>query len=209
MKKTLIAVAVASAAFAAHADGFYLGAGVGFTKVANELSTFNSGMVAAVGGSIASTQETSVRNLRLVGGYKVNENLAIEAGYVNSSKWDLNFSGVSGGSVAYSGNGNISFSGVDVAAVVRPSVASGYNNFFAVAGVHNYKAKVGVAFTVSSTAYTSNTSQSGTGTMFGAGYDWKIDKDLDMRVQVTRLNKLAGESGSNATNYAVGLIKHF
>lgn len=209
MKKTFIAVAVASVAFAAQAEGFYIGAGVGYSKVPNELSKFNSEMVGALGGSISSTQDTSLTNLRLVGGYKINENLAIEAGYVNSSKWNLNFSGVSGGSVAYSGNGNVSFSGFDIAAVLRPSINTGYNNFFAVAGLHNYKAKVGVTFAVSGTNYANNTSTSGTGTMFGAGYDWKIDKDLDLRIQVTRLNKLAGESGSDTTNYGVGLIKHF
>lgn len=211
MKKTLIAIAVATTAFAAQAQsqGFYLGAGVGFNKVDNELSTFNAGMVSALGGSIASTQETSVQNLRLVGGYKVNENVAVELGYINTSKWDLNFSGRSGGNVAYSGNGNISFSGFDVAAVLRPSVASGYNNFFATVGVHSYKAKVGVSFAVNGTNYANTESESGTGAMFGAGYDWKIDKDLDVRFAVTRINKLAGQSGSNTTNYGIGLIKHF
>jgi OOP family OmpA-OmpF porin len=209
MKKTLTAVALTAAAFASQAQGFYVGAGVGFSKVDNELDKFNSGMVAAVGGSIASTQDTSVRNLRLLGGYKVNENLAVELGYLNSSKLDLNFSGTSGGSVAYSGNGNISFSGFDVSAVLRPSIASGYNNFFATVGVHNYKAKVGVNFAVGSTNIATTQSQSGTGVMFGAGYDWKIDKDIDLRLAVTRVNKLAGESGNSITNYGVGLIKHF
>ena len=209
MKKILTAAAIATTAFAAQAQGFYLGAGVGFNKVDNELNKFNTEMVSVLGGSIASTQETSVRNLRLVGGYKVNENVAVELGYINTSKWDLNFSGTTGRSVAYSGNGNVSFSGFDISAVLRPSVASGYNNFFATVGVHNYKAKVGVNFAVSGTNYASTESQSGTGVMFGAGYDWKIDKDLDLRVSVTRINKLAGESGSNTTNYGVGLIKHF
>lgn len=209
MKKTITALALVTAAFAAQAEGFYMGAGVGFNKVDNGLNDFNTAMVNAVGGSIVSTQETSVQNLRLLGGYKVNENFAVEVGYVNSSKWDLNFSGTSGGSVAYSGNGNVSFSGVDVSAVLRPSVASGYNNFFATIGVHNYKAKVGVSFTVSGTAYTSNTSESGTGTLFGVGYDMNIDKGMDLRFAVTRLNKLAGQSDSNTTNYGVGLIKHF
>jgi len=211
MKKTLIAIAITAAAFGAQAQaqGFYLGAGVGFNKVDNELSTFNAGMVSALGGSISSTQETSVRNLRLVGGYKVNESVAFEVGYINTSKWDLNFTGRSGGNVAYSGNGNVSFSGFDVAAVLRPSVASGYNNFFANVGVHSYKAKVGVGFTVGSTNISSSESESGTGTMFGAGYDWKVDKDLAVRFAITRINKIAGESGSNTTNYGVGLIKHF
>lgn len=209
MKKTIIALALVTAAFAAQAEGFYMGAGVGFSKVDNGLNDFNTDMVTLLGGSIASTQETSVQNLRLLGGYKVNENFAVEVGYVNSSKWDMSFSGTSGGSVSYSGNGNFSFSGVDVSAVLRPSIASGYNNFFAAVGVHSYKVKLGLGFNVGGTAYTSNTSESGTGTLFGVGYDMNIDKGMDLRFAVTRLNKLAGQSGSNTTNYGVGLIKHF
>jgi hypothetical protein len=166
-------------------------------------------MVNAVGGSITSTQETSVQNLRILGGYKLNESFALEVGYLNSSKWDLTFSGVSSGNVAYSGNGNISFTGVDVAAVIRPSAQSGYNNFFATFGLHNYKAKIGVTFAVNGTPYVSNTSESGTGTLIGVGYDMPIDKGLDLRLAVTRLNKLGGDSDSNTTNVGIGLIKHF
>jgi OOP family OmpA-OmpF porin len=209
MKKTFVALAFASIGLAAHAEGFYMGAGVGFNKVDNSLSEFNTAMLNAVGGSIVSTQETGVQNLRLLGGYKINENFAVEVGYVNSSKWDLNFSGVSSGNVAYNGNGNISFSGLDVAAVVRPGASSGYNNFFATIGLHNYKAKVGVTFTVNGTPYTTNTSETGTGTLLGIGYDLKIDKGLDLRFTATRLNKLAGDSDSNTTNIGIGLIQHF
>lgn len=209
MKKILTAVAFASAAVAVQAQGFYLGAGLGFNKVTDSLSDFNSGMVDELGGTISSSQDSSVNNLRLVGGYKVNENVAFEVGYINTSKYDLNFSGRSGGNVAYSGNGNLSFSGFDVSAVLRPSIASGYNNFFATVGVHNYKAKMGISFAVNGTNYNSTESFKGTGTMFGVGYDFKVSQDLDLRASVMRMNKLAGESDSSTTNIGIGLIKHF
>ena len=209
MKKILTAVAIASAAVAAQAQGFYLGAGVGFNKVTDNLSEFNSGMVDELGGTISSSQDSSVNNLRLVGGYKINENVAFEVGYINTSKYDLNFSGRSGGNVAYSGNGNVSFSGFDVSAVLRPSIASGYNNFFATVGIHNYKAKMGINFVVDGDNYNTTESYKGTGAMFGVGYDFKVSKDLDLRATVTRINKLAGESDSSTTNIGIVLIKNF
>lgn len=39
--------------------------------------------------------------------------------------------------------------------------------------------------------------------------DWAIDKGLDLRVALTRLNKISGDSGSKTTNIGIGLIKHF
>jgi outer membrane autotransporter protein len=66
-----------------------------------------------------------------------------------------------------------------------------------------------VTFTVNGTPYTTNTSETGTGTLLGVGYDLKIDKGLDLRFTATRLNKLAGNSDSNTTNIGIGLIQHF
>jgi hypothetical protein len=45
--------------------------------------------------------------------------------------------------------------------------------------------------------------------MLGLGYDWKIDKDLDVRLSLIRMNKLAGNSDSSTTNVGVNLIKRF
>ena len=207
--KQIIAIAVlASASIAAQAQGFYLGVGVGVSKAENDLKGFNAEMVEEFGGSISSTQDSSIRSFRLVGGYKANENIAIELGYSRSAKWNLNYAGRTGNNVAYSGGGNVRTDGFDVSAVVRPSVASGFNNFFATAGVHNYQAEVGLSFSADGTRLAINGSERGTGTMFGAGYDWKARKDLDVRLLVRRLNKVAGESGS-ANNFFIGLNKHF
>ena len=205
----MTAIAIAAATLTAQAEGFYVGAGVGFNAIKNELATFNATMVSIAGGSISSTQDTSVQNLRLIGGYKINDNFAVELGYINTSNFKLNFAGRSSGNVAYSGSGTTSINGFDVAAILRPDVSSGYNNFFATAGVHSYKAKTGVAFSVSGTNYSDNSSESGTGSMLGLGYDWKIDKDLDVRLSLIRMNKLAGNSDSSTTNVGVNLIKRF
>lgn len=209
MKKTLTVVALAATALVAHAEGFYVGGGVGVSHVSDTSADMSAKLVSALGGTARTTMDSSVNNVRLVGGYKVNENVAIELGYINTSDFNLSAAGTTGGNIAYTAKGNISFSGFDVSAVLRPSVASGYNNFFATVGLHSYKAKTAVTVTGNGQSVSQSDSNSGTGTMFGVGYDWKLDKDLDLRLAVTRINKVAGESGDNVTNYGVGLIKHF
>lgn len=210
MKKHLTFVALAASALVAHAESFYVGAGVGISRVSsNAASDLNADLVSALGGTARTTMDSSVNSLRLVGGFKVNENVAAEIGYLNTSNFNLNVAGTSGGNVAYTAAGKLSFTGFDVSAVLRPSVASGYNNFFATVGIHRYKAKADLTATAGAQTTSQSGSTSGTGTMLGVGYDWNLDKDLDLRLAVTRVNKLAGESGNNLTNFGVGLTKHF
>lgn len=187
----------------------YFGVGVGVNKVDNQVPQFNSAIVSAVGGTVSSTQDSSVNNLRLLGGYKLNESVAVELGYTKTSKANLSFAGNSGGNVAYAGGANVSFAGLDVSAVLRPSVASGWNNAYALIGVHNYSVKASTTFTVGGTGYSASDSDSGTGTMFGFGYDFEITKGLDARLGVTRVNKIGGESDAKTTNYGLTLIQHF
>jgi OOP family OmpA-OmpF porin len=210
MKKMITAVTIAAASLAAQAEGFYLGGGVGFSNSSDTAaSDMSTTLVSAVGGTALTTADNSVNNVKIIGGYKVNENVAVEAGYISTSNLNMSFAGISGNSIAYTGSGKVSFSGFDVSAVLRPSVASGYNNFFATVGVHSYKAKTALSISAGGQTASQSESNSGTGTMFGAGYDWNVEKDLDLRFAVTRINKLAGESGVNVTNFGAGLIKHF
>jgi hypothetical protein len=209
MKKIALSLIISCGATVAIAQNFYAGFGLGTNTVSNDTSTLKSDLTSALGGTATVTQSTSVGNTRLIGGYKVNQNWATEVGYLNSSKFNVNFNGVSSGSVAYAGNGNVSFSGFDVSAVYKPDAGTGLENFFANVGVHNYKAKVGLSITANSTTTTSNTSQSGTGYLYGFGYELPIGQDFGVRFAVTRLNKLAGDSSNYTTNYGVSVVKQF
>lgn len=208
MKKIFI-VASMSLAAVANAAGFYGGIGYGVSSVAEDIDDFNTNMVSMLGGQINSTQSKAINNLRLIGGYKFNENVAMEMGYVQTSKLSLTFTGTDRNSTAYNGKANASFSGLDVAVVLRPNVASGYNGLFGTIGMHNYKVKRSLSFNYGGTTSTENSSDSGTGALFGVGYDWKVDKNLDMRLSVTRLKSVGGDSESNATNFTIGLLKNF
>jgi len=213
MKKIITAVALVAASLSALAQaqsqGFYIGGGGNYSSINDTPEKANANFVSILGGTASTTMDTSVTSLRLVGGYKVNENFAIEVGYLNSSKFNLSASGTSGSSQAWKATGDTSFSGVDVAAIIRPSIASGYNAFFATIGMHSYKSKTGVALTVDGQTYSSVTKNSGSGTMFGAGYDLNLDKDLDLRLTYIRANKIAGESENYSNSVGASIIKHF
>ena len=212
MKKFLIvAVLATSAATAASAEGLYIGVGFGTSRAASqgELNNFNRAVVDELGGSITSTVDKNVNNFRFIGGMDLNENVAVEVGYMRSSKYALDFSGQSGGGVNYNGSASLKLSGFDLAAVLRPSIDSGFNDFFAMVGMHNYTSKATATLSIGSVSISETTKESGNGTKFGFGYDWDLGEGYDLRLAVTRLQKISGVSDSDATNYSVGVIKRF
>jgi OOP family OmpA-OmpF porin len=213
MKKIITAVALVAASLSAQAQaqsqGFYIGGGVGISGITDTSQEINALLVSQFGGSASTTMDKTVNNVRLLGGYKINENIAVEVGYLNAASFNFSTAGTTSGRVAYTVSGDVSFSGFDVAAVIRPSVSSGYNSFFATAGLHSYESKASSAFIGGGLNIPSITKNSGTGTMFGVGYDLKIDKEIDLRLAFLRVNKLAGESEDSLNNFSVSIIKHF
>ena len=154
--------------------------------------------------------DSNVTNLRLIGGYKVNENISLEIGYLSTSDFKWKISGADRDNVKYYWDLKGSYSGFDIATILRPSVASGYNNLFVTVGFHNYEAKAsGSLSALNERVNLPGSSENGTGMLFGGGYDFNLQEGLDLRATVTRLNKLAGDSDDKATNFGVTLIKHF
>ena len=212
-KLAAVAVLLSSLGFA-HAQSnspekFYGGLEVGRSNVANQTGTLTSSLVSLLGGSASATQGSSINDYRVFGGYKLNENVNFELGYLQTSSLGLNFSGRSSGSVAYTGSAGFKFSGFDYSVLLRPDVATGMNGLFFRLGGHSLKSTTDVSVTVSGSSTSSTTSQSGTGTLFGIGYDINIAKNVDLRASVNRLNKLAGQSDANATVYSVGVLTRF
>ena len=199
MKKILVATIACAAAWSAHAQNFYVGAGLGLSQVTDFSGSLAQGLVSELGGSASVSHDKSVRSFRLSGGYVLNEHVALEVGYLRTSDLDANFSGRAGNNVNYSGIAKVSYSGLDLAFSLRPSIASGYNNFFALAGVHNYEVKLENTIRANNTVVNETSRERGIGTLFGFGYDWNLNKEFTVRPQVVRLNKLAG-TDDNATH---------
>jgi hypothetical protein len=191
------------------AEKFYGGLEVGRSNVANQTGAVTSLLVSQLGGSASATQGASITDYRIFSGYKLNENLNFELGYLQTSSLGLNFSGVTRGSAAYTGSVSVKYSGFDYSVLLRPDVSTGMNNLFFRVGGHSLKGDSTVTATGAGGTASGSTSQSGAGVLYGIGYDVNIGKNFDIRASLNRLNKIAGESGGNATIYSVGVLTRF
>jgi hypothetical protein len=214
MKKLLILPIIAVSINSTYADDFvarpYLGVDYGIAKLSDETTSTAQSLVSSLGGSATVTQSSSVTNYRFFGGYELTENLGLELGYSKSSDVTLAISGTAGNTysnVSYSGSFATAVSGLDYSMLLRPSIASGINGLFLRIGGHNFTQKTSGSITVSTKTVTSNTSESGNGLLYGFGYDTKIGKGLDFRLEYRKLNDIAGDSSLSATFYTVGIKK--
>jgi hypothetical protein len=212
MKKLLLvaALSVATTSVFAQASAsdnkkFYFGAEIGSTKVDNNAQTFANLLVRTNGGSASVTQNSSVGTGRIFGGYTLNENVDLEVGYIQSGDIDYKFAG-SNSSGSYSGTTSVSVSGIDYSVLLRPSKASGYNNAYLRVGGTSYKTKIQ---TTGVNVTGGNGSESGMGYVYGAGYDLNVAKEIDVRFQINRLEKIAGVSDDKATVFSVGILGKF
>ena len=213
MKKVLLSVVLlASATSFAQSNsfkpGFYAGIDAGYTKVSDQTNTTATTLVSGVGGSAAVTQNTGIGVGRIFGGYKVTENFDVELGYFQTGDITQNIAGVARNSVAYTGSVKIETSGYDYSVLARPNISTGWNNAFLKIGGQHSEYKSTITLTGTSTASISN-KVNGNGYLFGAGYDFNVANNIDVRAQATRLMKIAGESDSNATIYQIGVVGKF
>lgn len=210
--KSLLAFAAIASAQLAAAQSFqskpYFGFEVGSAKVEDSTGVVASNLVAGLGGSASVTQDGSVQSYKLIGGYKYTENVDFEIGYLKTSTVDMNFAGVSRGAVAYSGNVGVKFSGFEYAAILRPSISSGWNNAYVKLGGHRLEADSTFRVAVGNVNLATNASVSGSGTLVGLGYDHPVDKNTSLRFAWTRYSDVAGEDNS-AKFISIGAIYKF
>ena len=212
MKFKVIAIALASiASFSAYADQgkTYWGGEFGISKLDDQTGSITSGLVSAVGGAATATQDSNISTFKILGGYRYTENLDLEVAYFQSGTANLNFNGVSRGAVAYTGNASLKFSGFEYAANVRPSVASGWNDLYFRVGGHSSKLESNVSINANAVSASSGKSYSGTGTLYGVGYDQKFNETTKVRYSVVKYSKMGGESDSGGTVYSIGFVKNF
>jgi hypothetical protein len=118
--------------------------------------------------------------------------------------------GVTNAAAAYTASGKIEFTGFEVAGVWFPMAKTwGEGGLFLKAGLHNTEQSG--TFTVTGIGGTASVSskESGTGTLFGAGFDWDFSQQGFLRFSVTRYQKVGGQSGNDGTVYSVGIGANF
>ena len=214
MKNILIGTAILTAivssnAFAedAKTTGAYAGAELGYSRVKNDSQELANGLVSEVGGSVIVTQDTGVATGRLFAGYSINENIAVELGYLHTADINYNAAGVAGNSVAYTATADISIKGVDYAVLIRPSSSNGLNGLFAKVGGHYLKASTDISLTGTSTVSLSD-SVKGSGFLLGVGYQAPISSNIDARATYTYYDNVAGGDG-HANVFSLGILAKF
>jgi hypothetical protein len=189
-------------------ESFYGGLEVGRSSVSDQTGSVSTQLVTLVGGRATATQGSSINDYRIFGGYKLNENINLELGYLQTSDLGLNFAGVARNATAYSGSSTLKFTGFDYSVLLRPNVSTGMNGLFLRLGGHSLSGAQAFTQTVAGGTVSGSSNQSGTGLLFGVGYDIGIAKNVDLRVSANRLNKIAGQSDSSATVYSVSVHSH-
>jgi hypothetical protein len=201
---------LATSAYAQTANSFtpYMGAEFGRVNFKNQTGVATI-LVNAIGGSASSTQDTGVGVGRLFGGLNFNENFGAELGYITTSNATATFNGVSSGGVAYTGTASQKTDGVDFSALIRPSISTGMNGLFARIGGHSLSIKNTVTIATGAASGASSSTVSGTGALFGIGYDGKISDKIDFRAAVTLYNQVANISSNDTTLFSVGIVGKF
>jgi hypothetical protein len=211
MKKIIVVALAGIAAFSVQAEQskMYWGGEVGISHLDDQTGTISTGLVNAVGGSASTSQDKNVTTFKVVGGYRYTENLDLEVGYFQSATARMNFNGVSSGAVAYTGNANLNFSGVEYAANVRPSVSSGWNELYFRIGGHTSRLETDISINANAVTASANKTYSGSGTLYGLGYDQKFNETTKIRYSAVKYSRVGGESDSGGSVFSIGVVKNF
>lgn len=188
---------------------FYAGAEIGSYSSKDYTKELASTLVSQVGGTATASQDSTISNSRIFGGINVNENIGLELGYNQTSSYGFRFSGVSRTGVAYSGTASAKFGGLDYSVLFRPSVSTGLNGLFFRLGGHSLDQKTDVRLTAGNVTVSNNDNHSGTGALYGFGYDLKLSNTWGMRISYTSLYNVAGISGNDGYFVNIGVLAKF
>jgi hypothetical protein len=206
MKKTLVCSALFLAIGASHAQtyvGFDLGAALpdldGIVSH-NEAELRDDGVL-----NLSTSQDKTVPAFRIFGGMALNPNFDVELGYLYTGEARVTYRGENGGD-SLRWTQDFSATGLDLAAVYKPFD----NGFFVKGGVHATKGKAKTnAYENGVFEGSDSDSESGTGFLFGLGYQAPITKGINLRGSFVRYQRIAGESDYNLDLVTVGLTKQF
>jgi len=142
--------------------------------------------------------------VRLFGGYQFSPNWAAELGYLSSSSFSMRQSDAFG-----TVESDMKLSGLELSGVYK--FTQGVPGLFLKAGVTRFKAKGSSRDTAVGTGVVTidSGSQTGSGYLFGIGYEAPLSGNLNGRIGFTRYQKVAGESDANINAVYVGLKYNF
>lgn len=200
MKKNAVFIAAmmaAGSAFAQTADsGVYVGLEGAYVSV-------NS--ITPPGGTRKTSETTDVAALRTMIGYQFTKNLALELGYFATD--DFKQAGTVNGSTA-TYDAKIDAKGADLAVIYK--FTEFVPGLYLKAGATHSKVSGSATARQNGTPVaTVGSSVSGTGYLFGLGYEFAFSQNLGARLGYTRYEKLGGESDNKANMFSAGIKYKF
>lgn len=208
MKRLIIGSVMFFLVSLAHSEGAYLGADVGYGWVDTNAKDTAQTLANLSGETVSYKDDEGAVLGRLFLGYNFNENVGVELGYFGSGSVDVDYRSANG-----QANENAKVRGVDLSLMLRPSVSSGLNGLFLRAGGHYSKidGNASLAYNDGTNAatYSASGSESGTGFLVGAGYDFNLDKNINARVSYTYLDSLGSVSNADVNVLTFGLNTNF
>ena len=205
----VIATLPAQAELTTAPPNFFLGVDAGIPFGTDQPALIRQGVVSRVGGSAEVNQDSIGINGRLFAGYQVTENIGIELSVFRTTAAQFSLNGTTASRVTYAGNASMQGSGFTYAAMLRPSVSTGWNQLFFRLGGHRSTSDTSTQVFFPGRSSTTASSSTGNGVQFGLGFDGRINERFDWRVQLVQLNTIGGVSGSNSTILSVGALRKF
>jgi hypothetical protein len=101
---------------------------------------------------------------------------------------------------------DVNYSGFDYSVLLRPLTFNDTaKGFFLKFGGHRSQAEADIRITSGSVSLRASSKDSGSGTLYGLGYDFSFSKNMFGRASVTEYKKVAGISDNDGTVYSFGL----
>ncbi|MBV8624452.1 MAG: porin family protein [Herbaspirillum sp.] len=201
-KKIAVAVAVAAMMAAGSVAAQTADSGV-YVGVEGALVTVNS-IARPTSNAVNVSETTDVAALRALVGYQFNKNFALELGYFATD--DMKQSGgVAGSATTY--DLKINTKGTDLAVIYK--FTEFLPGLYVKAGAVYSKVSGSVSARNGSVSASASDSVSGTGYLYGLGYEFNVAQNVGLRVGYTRYEKLGGESDNKANMYSAGVKYKF
>ena len=154
------------------------------------------------GSTVTYVYDEATGYLRGYVGFPVTENVGVEAGYFDTGSLDATYT-IAGASATESYDAN----GFDFSAVIRGDDTK-KGGIFGRAGLHFSELTGAATITIGGTTYNiASQSASGTGTVFGAGYE--LEKSADgsgIRVGIDLYSSIGGLDDADFTLFYVGYM---
>lgn len=220
MKSKFVALAgTALLSFSVHGQtttGFYLGGELGSYSVEDETDETADFFVDELGGSVKVTQDASGGTIKSFAGYAFTPGFALEAGFLSGSD-SIEAKGTTGGGDSYKVTGTRAWRGLEIAAILRPSlfsedVSPRLNGLFLKAGMNSIKSEIETEFEGSIwTTDKTTESETRTGTSLGLGYDLGLGQSQkhNLRFAFTSINNKAVDEDGAYSIFSVGYFYRF